>query len=126
MLELPDYSPSQWIDAEGLLIRMSKRVATTVKRLARRGQWSHKIAQTVVAISVGASTSGYVGLELPPSHVAQMDLFASAWLNGDESKLPEVDDDLVPLGYWDALTDVMRRAEKLPAPDLSRDPPALV
>ena len=124
MLELANYTPSTWIDEDGLLKRMTSRVME-IARMARRGKWSHKIAKMVVAVSIGAAMNSTIEMPATEAHVVQLDLFAAGG-HGRGGVDSVSESDVVPDGYWEKLGRAMDAVGRLPAQDLSRDPPALV
>ena len=124
MLELPNYSPSMWIDDEGLLTRMVKRVAATTSRMVRAGKWSSR--KQLMTLTVSVAMAGSVGVSAAYSQVVQLDLFVASASHDGGSNTPSKPVDLVPDGYWDKLNRAMKSAQRFPAQDLAKDPPVLV
>jgi hypothetical protein len=117
-LEFAQYQPAEWV-ANGLLTTFARKAHEVPKRLARVGKWSVGAAVIAFALNAVAEAPSFVKL---PTQVVEID----ALVIGSTRTRLRPEDHLVPPGYWEKLGAAIRSVERLPAQDLSRDPPVMV
>ena len=117
-LEFARYQPAEWVE-NGLLTSFARKAHELPKRLARVGKWSVGavlMVVTMTAVTDAASFSRY------QTEVVEIDVLVA----GSKASRLRPEDHIVPAGYWEKLGSAIKAVERLPAQDLSSDPPVLV
>jgi hypothetical protein len=116
-LEFSLYQPAAWVE-DGLLTTFVRKVREVPKRMARRGKWSVGASIVFVAAFQAATLSG--AILQSPNEIVEINVLES----GTRRLRP--DEYVTPPGYWDKLGAAIMAVERLPAQDISKDPPVMV
>ena len=117
-LEFARYQPAEWVE-NGLLTSFVRKAHEIPKRMARVGKWS--VGAAVVVFTFYAVT-GVVSFSRPPTEVVEIDVMVT----GSKPLRLRPEDHIVPHKYWEKLGSAIMTIERLPAQDMSKDPPVMV